>query len=290
MSYWILADISRESANEVNIKSVRTLTAQERKDLMASNVCFKSVLHRTTFVVLQHNYQAFCAVEREALAGTTRKNPPGRINVEVLRASLITAVVNYLTSMRMFLDHSQAELTRRDAEDGAKRLDTWKQACSDEYDDYFAYRFLYKFRNYIQHVGLPISNLEVSSRMDDDGGVTGRIFLGESPDHLVNSFDKWSTVGDELKTLSTEIDLSEQIHISMECLNRIAEALLQEDIPELVASVHTFERIVGELDSYMGKPLLVKFSEGRPVEQTIPLDVERYRIAAQITASRRDST
>ena len=287
MSHWILADIARESANKVNLKSVRTLTTQERKDLVASNIFFKSVLHRTTFVVLERNYQAFCAVEREALAVATRKDPPNRINVQALRTSLITAVVNYLTSMRMFLDHSQAELTRRDAEDGGKRLDTWKQACSHEYDDYFAYRFLYKFRNYIQHIGLPISNLVVSTRMDANGDVTGRIFLGEAPDHLVRSYDGWSTVGDELKILSTEIDLSDQIHISMECLNRIAEALLQEDIPELIASVNTFERIVGELDSYTGRPLLVKSSEERPVDQSISLDVERYRIAAQITASRR---
>lgn len=284
MSRWILADISRESANKVNVKSIREITTQERDDLMASNVCFKRTLQRTTFVVLERNYRSFCAVEREALAGITR-DPPYRINADGIRIALITAVVNYLTSMRMFLDHSQADLKRRDAEDGGNRFVTWNQACSDEYDDYFAYRFLYRFRNYIQHVGLPISNLEVSNRMDADGRITGSIFLGESPDHLVNSFDRWSAVADELKTLSTDIDLSDQIHISMECLNRIAEALLQEDLPDLVASVNTFRGVVGEVDSYEGRPLLIKCSEQRPMEQSVPLDVERYRIAKQITAS-----
>ncbi|MDE0132297.1 MAG: hypothetical protein OXQ32_08580 [bacterium] len=169
----------------------------------------------------------------------------------------------------------------------ATDLPTWKTACKAEYDDYFAYRFLYKYRNYIQHLGLPLSSGSVSGGIDEDGRIVGRIFLGESPEHLVAEYKRWGTVGRELESLTTEIDLSEQIHVSVECLLRIAEALLREDMPELDASVKTYKAVIGDLDSYDGEPVLLrrKSSQHPRTFEISTLDVGRYRMAEEIVSS-----
>ena len=282
MTNWSIADVSPSREQNLTIKQVRELTAPEYDALMAANQCLKTMLGRTTFGVLSQNYRTFNELEQEALTRAASAALD-----EALRTSIVTAVVNYLTTMRMFLDHSEADLRRRDAQDGGNRFGTWKIVCSAEYDDYFGYRFLYRFRNYIQHVGLPLSILTVSSSLNDDGRVVGSVFLGESPHHLVEEFDGWSKVGAELEALSTELDLSEQIHVSMECLTRIAEALLQEDKPEIAASAATFRAIIGDLDEYIGTPWLVQFPDNRdyPIVDITVLDIQRFRVAEQIAAS-----
>ena len=143
--------------------------------------------------------------------------------------------------MRMFLDQSEAELKRQEKLDGIDRFSAWKTACSSEYDDFFAYRFLYRFRNFVQHVGLPISSWTISSSLKASDEIVERVLLGEppinneynreelvtqiylseSPRDLVDKFDDWKTLKHELQSLTTEIDLSEQIHICMECLARV---------------------------------------------------------------------
>ena len=287
MTEWILADLSRNDENEVSINQVRGLTTHEFERLLAAEQCLNRTLHRTTFGVLLQNYRAFSELEKEVLDLVTSSERPVGLNPEVIRTRLVTAVVNYLTSMRMFLDHSEAELKRRDTRDGGNRLAAWKLACSAEYDDYFAYRFLYKYRNYIQHLGLPLSCGSVSGGIDDGGRRVGRVFLGESPEHLVAEYAKWGTVGKELKALTTEIDLAEQIHLSVECLFRIAEALLREDMPELDASVKTYRAVLGDLDSYHGEPVLVrrKDIENPRALEINPLDVGRFRMAQELVSS-----
>ena len=291
MTDWILADMSRDGEGKVSINQVRKLATHEYEGLIEAERCLKGMLQRTTFSVLLQNYRAFSALEQEALdLAASREAPPG-FNPEELRTTLITAVVNYLTSMRMFLDHSGTELNRRDTRDGGKRLDNWKVVCNAEYDDYFAYRFLYRYRNYIQHVGLPLSSGSVSGSLGDDGQITGHLFLGESPEHLVAEFDRWSTVGKELESLTTDIDLSEQIHVSVECLFRIAEALLREDMPELEASVNTLRSVIGDLDFYKGHPVLVGRKDDKDPRtfEIGYLDSGRLQMAQEIIASQDDN-
>ena len=147
----------------------------------------------------------------------------------------------------------------------------------------FAYRFLYRFRNYILHIGLPLSALELSSSVDEDGQPVGSVFLGESPASLVGSFDRWSTVRTELEALNTPIDLSEQIHVSMTCLARIASALLEEDRPEIVASLAVVKSIIGDLAQYTGSPIITQFRGGPDRLQLgmVALDMARIQRAQE---------
>ena len=133
--------------------------------------------------------------------------------------------------------------------------------------------------------------LELSSSLDEDGKAFGSVFLGESPASLVSSFDSWSTVRTELEALNTPIDLSEQIHISMTCLTRIANALLREDRPEIVTSLAIIREIIGDLAQYTGSPIVTQF-RGDPVHLQlgmVQLDVARIRKAQEMAETSEQS-
>lgn len=281
---WFIADLSFNSTGASDVKQIRWLSDSEVKQLDSAGQCFDRVLGRMTYSVLVQNYRAFCDLLQQlnAMAGST--NPGLRINFNILKSHITTAIVNYLTGMRMFLDHSKAELVRRDRCDDGSRFANWDATCKAEYEAYFAYRFISRFRNYVQHVGLPLSTVEISSSLNKDGSVDCNLFLGESPAQLLSRFQKWSTVRQELQELSTEIDLAEQIHISMQCLTRIAEALLREDLPELAGHVSAFEEIVGSIDAYKGSPIRARFegSSAGAAITVVDLDGQRFRVAQSL--------
>ena len=284
MTTWSIAEFLVRAEQSPRLRQIQELDSDESEELMKSLECFKETLDRTTFRVLARNYQTFADVENHLRAQSMGARPRTTINPEHYSILLVTAIVNYLTGMRMFLDHAEGDLKRRDEKDGGRRYSNWRKVCSDEYDDYFAYRFLYRFRNYVLHVGLPLAKLEFSTQLVG-GRTAGRVFLSESPSQLVANYSGWSTVAEELNGLSSDIDLAEQIHVSMECLQRVFEALVREDKPELEKSVLAFRRIVGDLASFEGQPLLAEFAGTiqKPRITTIQLDVDRFRFAERIT-------
>ena len=290
MSDWCIAVVTLNEDDSAHIREHRQLTTDESTRLRDANDLLRTLVGRVSFSVLRQNYLYFVALERQLTAEVSSSQPSSGVHPEATQVLLTTVTLNYLSSMRMSLDHAAKELKQRDRLDDGNRLDVWKEACSSEYDHYFAYRFLYRYRSYIQHRGLPLTMSEISGYRDDDGNVVGRLVLSESPQQLVENYDKWSTVEDELVSLTTEIDLSEQIHLSMECLERIEECYIEQFVPELTRSVDAFVEVLGDLDSYDGTPIMAKFTrDGDAVSiQSMDIQIERFRAAQQVISPRPD--
>ncbi len=284
VSDWCIAIVTLNEDGSAHIREHKQLSEDESSRLREANDTLKLFIGRVTFSVLRQNYLSFVSLEKQLTAEISSSQPSGSIHPEATQVMLTTVTLNYLSSMRMFLDHAEKELTRRDKVDNGSRLDVWKEACSSEYDHYFAYRFLYRYRSYIQHRGLPLTMSEISGYRDDDGNVVGRLVLSESPQRLVENYDGWSKVEDELVSLTTEIDLSEQIHLSMECLDRIEECYIERFVPELTHSVDTITEVLGDVDDYDGTPIMAKFTrDGDAVAiQSMDIQIERFRVAQQV--------
>jgi hypothetical protein len=60
-------------------------------------------------------------------------------------------VLNFLSAIRTFLDHAETYIKRTYGKesDQLKIFNNFRRSC---YDTYFSYRFLYKLRNYSQHI------------------------------------------------------------------------------------------------------------------------------------------
>jgi hypothetical protein len=69
---------------------------------------------------------------------------------------------NFLTSMRMFLDHAARKL-KNDV--GPRAAEGFEAARHSEYDGTFGYRFLYHLRNFVQHKGMPTTSCRISSSL-----------------------------------------------------------------------------------------------------------------------------
>lgn len=281
MSDWCIAVASAGEDNIPSISEVRKLSVDEHERLQVATTILRSFVARTVYSVLRQNYLSFSTLEKQTTDQVASTGSTGGVTPEAIQVLLTTSIMNYLSSMRMYIDLTEKELSDRDSSDGASRLPSWRQAASAEYDDYFAYRFLYRFRNYIQHVGLPLSMSELSGYRDEDGNVVGRILLGESPSHLVSAFDGWSTVGPELAALTTSIDLSEQIHMSIECLERLEEFFVEQFEPELRQSVGAIEEVIGDFGSYDGTPMVARFvsTNGSLSIESMDLQIARYQYA-----------
>lgn len=61
-------------------------------------------------------------------------------------------LMNTVFMFRAFLDHADTLISRKFGK-GSEQYSVWKGIKSAEYDSRFAYRFIYKLRNYTQHVG-----------------------------------------------------------------------------------------------------------------------------------------
>jgi hypothetical protein len=124
------------------------------------------------------------------------------------------AVMDWLGTMRTALSHWQRRLTR----DG--KQEPFLAVCRHEYDTVFAYRFLYRLRNYAQHLALPVHAI---SRKKDGWSLT----LDRNA--LIEQFDGWSTVAAELQAGPSEIFVEPLVRSCMESLTRIAEVVAQAE-------------------------------------------------------------
>jgi hypothetical protein len=76
-------------------------------------------------------------------------------------------ILNFLSSVRTFLDHSELHLKRRYGKD-SQQVKRYEEICSQQYDGEFSYRFVYQLRNYVQHCGMPVGHFSLSSKLVDD--------------------------------------------------------------------------------------------------------------------------
>jgi hypothetical protein len=141
-----------------------------------------------------------------------------------LRGHLIEVdrlLLNILTSMRTFTDHAETHLKRKFGSSSAEP-GRFKEACSREYDRHFCYRFMYQFRNYSQHCGLPAGSIAFTSRSTRLGRIrneTAGDSLSNGPhvvgitfnrENLVSSFDGWKIVANQLEAARDRSDKSDR--------------------------------------------------------------------------------
>lgn len=106
--------------------------------------------------------------------------------------------LNYLSSFRTFVDHNETSIKRKYGTDSHEARE-FKKITNNIYDKYFSYRFLCKLRNYSQHCGLPIEDIEVSATMQADNSFKGEGKIEFSTKELLANYDGWGPVKRDLE-------------------------------------------------------------------------------------------
>jgi hypothetical protein len=200
--------------------------------------------------MMQQNYMALRQLLEEAAREfVATHKPPDHLGANG-GAEVNRHLMNFLFSFRSFLDHSETHFAHADASGTWKQR--FKECTSACYDTVFAYRLLYEFRNYVQHCGLPLGGIDVSTRRDPQSHSQPEFRVYLARDHLLQ-WRKWKPiVKTDLKQQSKEIPLMPLVDDLMECIHRLNKINL------------TWERENGLLDAAQKlRPALEEILTGR---------------------------
>ena len=163
--------------------------------------------------------------------------------------------LSFLSTVRTYLDHTETRLNRQYGDRAP--FPSFKRACSAAYDGSFAYRFLYKLRNYSQHCGLPIGHVTVSASVSTPGGPIGRrATLGfDIGDLLVRGGDIWGTVHGELTAMATVLEIEPVLEAVALCLQQIDHATLTAERPFLTEAARPIVDLLDPIARSGGVPV-----------------------------------
>lgn len=154
------------------------------------------------FRVVELNYKDFIEKNSFYAVNNSLIKPDHSIDgPESIAIDLNRLLLNFLSSVRMFLDHKETILKRKFGPDSAEVL-AFKNEIAVAYDTQFEYRFCYKLRNYAQHCGLPINPIEMSSFLDNKNEIQNRFNVFFDTKKLLSQFDWGNIVKNDLLSQS----------------------------------------------------------------------------------------
>jgi hypothetical protein len=182
--------------------------------------------------------------------------------LEEMTLNINRHIINYLFSVRMFLDHTAFKLKRVHS-DGSVKFATFKKATNFEYENNFSYRFLYKLRNYSQHCGLPLGELSMKSVEEPtcSGNIRNTLVINFNREILLN-YDGWNNqVEEELRHLPERFDIIPHILKFKKSLDEINLSLIKGNITELTVSAENIERLIAPAKGKEGTPVIFTITD-----------------------------
>lgn len=178
--------------------------------------------------------------------------------------------LNFLSAVRQFLDHSETRLKRLYA-NNPEVCAAFKKRTAQAFDTVFAYRLLYKLRNYSQHCGSPIGIVEYESKLNPaTRQVLHTLHLFLDAQHLLRTGgDTWGIVRADLKKLGSKLfPVDTLLREVVKELDEIWAVVQQAEKPFLEASAQTVIETVKDVPPPYITPAVVRLWH-RKAETTI---------------------
>lgn len=212
------------------------------------------------FKIVELNYLDFIS----KIDYITNKFSIGEINTEeqqYLHLEINRLILNLLSSIRTYLDHTETRLNREYGIE-SEEFKIFKTETSRTYDENFAYRFLYKLRNFSQHCGLPTGSLKLHSFMEN--GLPKYILeLSLLRDDLLKKFDWGNPITDELRQQEEVFDILNLLKTKFNLLEKINEKIKNLAYKHYQIEGFSLLSLLREIRNKDGAPCILK---------TIPLN------------------
>ena len=169
-------------------------------------------------------------------------------------------ILNYLSSIRTYLDHTETRL-KRNSTNEFEELKYFKQETAQAYDNNFFYRFLYKLRNYSQHCGLPAATITFHSQEDQEGQPGNTLTLFLNRDELLNNFNSWGIVENELLNQPEKFDIIPLVDKKFEILNKINSKINSRIYSHFHKEGHELMDLIWASQEKKGIPCLIKTTD-----------------------------
>lgn len=192
-------------------------------------------------------------------------------------------LLNYLSSIRTFLDHTRTYVSRKYGKQSVQLVE-YDKSLSGIYDISFAYRFFYKLRNYSQHVGLPIGNVQYKTEFNkEENQIKVYLQISFSRDQLLSNYDSWGAIKAELELLEENFTLVPLLMEVTHYVNEIKkmtisfqEELLIEATNFILEVIQNVERDEGEIFIAYNLKTDLNNKLERYSRMNIPLDAIEY--------------
>lgn len=129
---------------------------------------------------------------------------------------LFRQLMELMSTFNAFLNHWNTSLKREFGED-SKNYQDFKKCTSEQYDNYFEYRFMYGLRNYIHHCGMP--NIIVDSKLDENENMIHQFTANKS--ELLEGMDWKKRIRDDFELMEDSFDIFPFFKVLIECVTRI---------------------------------------------------------------------
>lgn len=227
-----IAGGSGQETDSTTVTILDELTEEECREYdVSQRTLSRFISDYLQFVMVRQSFDEY----KGSLGEFSRIHSSGaRLDNEFI-ANWITQELNrrlrsFFTEVRMFLDYSESRLKRQYGH-GSEQVNQFKKACSEAFDNSFAYRFLFNLRNYGQHVDVPMRNLSMKSSLDRNDEVQHRLAIQVDREELLANFQWRADVLTTLREMPERFDLAPYLDELMEHLERIHVALVAAELP-----------------------------------------------------------
>lgn len=215
------------------------------------------------FDMLRWNYEDWeCLLQ--AYAANEREPPIAALAKRQVDINLTRVLLNYLSSVRTYLDHTETALKRRHGAD-SREATRFKKRCSAAFDGAFAYRFVCKLRNFAQHCGIPISHIVITSSM----AKAAELQVFTSREHLLTGFD-WrpQSLQAEIRALPSEVRIEPYLAEAFFLVKQIFEATASDQLPHVQPLAQVVLETAGMIDYTGAHPCI--FDDDRATDRILP--------------------
>lgn len=278
-----LGVFSADSPDGARVEAIRRLGEEEYRryveDVLTVLACRSDYRQ---FTMVRHAYVEYARVLRhyeEALSGPV---PLDEALEDDLVHGLNRRLRGFFAEFRAFLDYTETKLKRRYGRD-SEQLRIFKDACARQFDNSFAYRFVYGLRNYALHVNLPLNAVSLASgrgRFDPgDPSTHNRLCVEVDRDVLLH-WSKWRRdVRSGLEELSPRFELNPYVDEAMGCPEKIHLELFCAKLPDekrAAERVLALARSVGR----SGTSCVWRVGGQGPIVNGVVLRTERGEVAS----------
>lgn len=235
-----------------DVTIVRELTQAEYQQVHDDAVTIQHFDRNNLLPYLELNHRAVCDTldrYKRRLGGSFGFD--AHRDVAPMQTELTCTLLNWLSSMRMLLDHSEHAISRLHGRK-SEAFKSFGDAQSWEYDNAFAYRFLYKLRNHVQHQDLKIHTSGARARLDEvAGSFVTTVRFDFDRDTLLES-NNWGIVVNDLRQQHEAFAVMPVLDEGLASLRRVSDEGNRLIHPNIVQAAERME-IVRQLLARTGE-------------------------------------
>jgi hypothetical protein len=236
------------------------LTEEEFQRYRAAALPFARLHLRIAWGILERNYNELQSRARFYGGYFGQRRPRGMVQANHAAYTITADVANWLTAFSLYLWHHEKEYSRRSSSGESSELRRFKQACAASFDRSPEYRITYQLRNYVQHSGLPVRQVEITALGDGVTTFDQRIAFLLDRDELLRD-GKWKKATADLQAMPPSFDVVPLVEATMLELRTVEREVLRIDLEAVVDAAPALREALAKLGEVVGLPRLLRIKK-----------------------------